>query len=97
MLASRHGSARRVQAPDWDIEVLPPTEAAFDSGSHVYRCIANEIGHEPSTSQFGRWPRRHPAGCRAVSAANTRGAILGLCPGPAGRKSDSYGAVTGML
>jgi len=54
MLASRHGLARRVQAPDWDIEVLPPTEAAFDSGSHVYRCIANEIGHEPSTSQFGR-------------------------------------------
>ena len=54
MLASRHGLARRVPAPDWDIEVLPPTEAAFDSGSHVYRCIANEIGHEPSTSQFGR-------------------------------------------
>ena len=54
MLASRQGPARRLPAPDWDIEVLPPTEAAFDSGSHVYRCIANEIGHQPSTSQFRR-------------------------------------------
>ena len=54
MLASRHGLARRLPARDWDIEVLPPTEAAFDSGSHVYRCIANKIGHQPSTSQFGR-------------------------------------------
>ena len=54
MLASRQGVARRLPASDWDIEVLPPTEAAFYSGSHVYRCIANEIGHQPSTSQFRR-------------------------------------------
>ena len=54
MLASRRGPARRLPGPDWDIEVLPPTEAAFYSGSHVYRCIADEIGHEPTTSQFGR-------------------------------------------
>ena len=54
MLATRQGQARRLPGPDWDIEVLPPTEAAFDSGSHVYRCIADQIGHEPTTLQFGR-------------------------------------------
>jgi hypothetical protein len=54
MLASRQAPARRLPAPDWDIQVLPPSEAAFDSGSRVYRCLANEIGHEPGTSQFRR-------------------------------------------
>ena len=54
MLASRQGPARRLPAPDWDIQVLPPSEAAFNSGSRVYRCLANEIGHEPATSQFRR-------------------------------------------
>ena len=54
MLASRQGPARRDPAPDWDIQVLPPSEAAYDSGSRVYRCLANEIGHEPRTSQFRR-------------------------------------------
>ena len=54
MLATRQGRARRLPPPDWDIQVLPPSEAAFDSGSRVYRCLANEIGHEPATSQFGR-------------------------------------------
>jgi hypothetical protein len=54
MLASRQGQARRVPPPDWEIEVLPPSEAAFDSGSHVYRCLARPIGHQPSTSQFRR-------------------------------------------
>jgi len=54
MLASRQGPARRLPPPDWDIQVLPPSEAAFDSGSRVYRCLANEIGHEPATLQFRR-------------------------------------------
>ncbi len=31
-----------------------PSEAAFGSGTRVYRCLANEIGHQPSVSQFGR-------------------------------------------
>jgi Protein kinase domain len=52
MLASRQGPARRLPAPDWDIGVLPPSETAFDSGSHVYRCLARDIVHEPRTSQF---------------------------------------------
>jgi tRNA A-37 threonylcarbamoyl transferase component Bud32 len=54
MLASRQGPARRRPAQDWDIQVLPPSEAGYDSGSRVYRCLANEIGHEPRTSQFRR-------------------------------------------
>jgi hypothetical protein len=54
MLASRQGQARRVPAPGWEIEVLPPSQAAFDSGSHVYRCLARPVGHQPSTSQFRR-------------------------------------------
>ena len=54
MLASRRGQARRLPARDWRINVLPPSEAAFDSGTRVYRCLANEIGQQPRVSQFGR-------------------------------------------
>jgi hypothetical protein len=54
MLASRRGRARRLPAPAWRIQVLPPSEAAFDSGTRVYRCLANEIGQQPRVSQFGR-------------------------------------------
>ena len=54
MLASRQGLARRLPLADWEIQVLPPSEAAFDGGSRVYRCLADEIGHQPSTSQFRR-------------------------------------------
>jgi hypothetical protein len=54
MLASRRGQARRLPARDWRIDVLPPSEAAFNSGARVYRCLANEIGQQPRVSQFGR-------------------------------------------
>jgi Protein kinase domain len=54
MLASRRGQARRLPARDWRIDVLPPSEAAFNSGTRVYRCLANEIGQQPRVSQFGR-------------------------------------------
>ena len=54
MLASRRGQARRLPIPAWRIDVLPPSEAAFDSGTRVYRCLANEIGQQPRVSQFGR-------------------------------------------
>jgi len=54
MLASRQGAARRLPAADWEIQVLPPSEEAYDSGSRVYRCLADEIGHQPRTSQFRR-------------------------------------------
>jgi len=54
MLASRRGQARHLPARDWRINVLPPSEAAFNSGTRVYRCLANEIGQQPRVSQFGR-------------------------------------------
>ena len=54
MLASRRGQARHLPARDWRINVLPPSEAAFTSGTRVYRCLANEIGQQPRVSQFGR-------------------------------------------
>jgi hypothetical protein len=54
MLASRQGQARRLPARDWRIDVLPPSEAAFGRGSRVYRCLANETGHQPRMSQFRR-------------------------------------------
>jgi Protein kinase domain len=54
MLASRRGQARRLPGRDWRVGVLPPSEAAFGSGTRVYRCLANETGHQPSVSQFGR-------------------------------------------
>ncbi|HEY2266429.1 MAG TPA: serine/threonine-protein kinase [Streptosporangiaceae bacterium] len=56
MLASRQGRARLLPGPDWEIQVLPPSESAFDSGARAYRCVANEIGHQPSASQFGGLP-----------------------------------------
>ena len=54
MLSSRQGQARHLPAADWEIQVLPPSEAAFASGARAYRCLATQIGHQPATSQFGR-------------------------------------------
>jgi hypothetical protein len=54
LLASRQNRARHLAAPAWTISVLPPTEAAYDSGTRAYRCLADEIGHQPITSQFRR-------------------------------------------
>ena len=57
MLASRQGQARLLPAADWEIQVLPPSEAAFDSGARAYRCLATQIGHQPTASQFGGYGR----------------------------------------
>ena len=55
LLASRRGAARQLPAGSWQITVLPPDEAAFDSGARAYRCLAGRgAGAEASTSQFGR-------------------------------------------
>ena len=54
LLASRRVDARRIPASSWQIEVLPPTEAAFDSGTRTYRCVADITGSQPSTSDFRR-------------------------------------------
>jgi len=54
LLASRRVMARQIPAGSWQIEVLPPTEAAFDSGARTFRCVANIVGTQSSTSQFRR-------------------------------------------
>jgi hypothetical protein len=55
MLRSRHGAARRIPAGVWEIQVLPPDEAAFDSGARAYRCLAGHpTGPVMQTSEFVR-------------------------------------------
>jgi hypothetical protein len=54
LLRSRRGRAQLIPASQWRADVLPPTEAAFDSGTRAYRCVANLVGGQPRTSQFGR-------------------------------------------
>jgi hypothetical protein len=46
--------ARRIPASSWQIQIMPPTEAAYDSGTRTYRCVADITGSQPSTSQFRR-------------------------------------------
>jgi len=54
LLASRQGAARQVPPGSWEIAVMPPDEAAFDSGARAYRCVAHSLsGTAPGTSQFG--------------------------------------------
>ena len=54
LLDSRRADARRIPASSWQIEVLPPTEAAYNSGARTYRCVAAVTGSQASTSQFRR-------------------------------------------
>jgi hypothetical protein len=54
LLDSRRVGARRIPASSWQIEVLPPTEAAYNSGARTYRCVASVTGSQVSTSQFRR-------------------------------------------
>jgi len=54
MLRSRVGRARLIPRSRWTIQVVPPDEAAYDSGVRTYRCLAS-LGLDASrTSQFGR-------------------------------------------
>jgi hypothetical protein len=54
LLASRRGAARQIPRGAWQVEVMPPDEAAFDSGARAYRCVAHQAGGpDPSTSEFG--------------------------------------------
>ncbi len=53
LLRSRAGQARLIPRGRWSIQVLPPDEAAYDSGVRTYRCLA-ALGYAASrTSQFG--------------------------------------------
>ncbi|HXP22374.1 MAG TPA: hypothetical protein VN840_22245, partial [Streptosporangiaceae bacterium] len=55
LLRSRQGRARQIPAGSWEIDVLPPDEAAFDSGDRAYRCLAHRLtGRDPRTPDFGR-------------------------------------------
>ena len=54
LLDSRRVDARRIPASSWQIEVLPPTEAAYNSGARTYRCVADVTGSQASRSQFRR-------------------------------------------
>jgi len=54
LLRSRHGRGTRFPARAWTADVLPPTEAAFNSGARTYRCVADLIGRQPRGSMFGR-------------------------------------------
>jgi hypothetical protein len=52
---SLRGRARRIRASAWDVEVLPPDQAAFNSGARAYRCIARlSSGNDLTTSVFGQ-------------------------------------------
>ena len=54
LLKSRLGAARQIAKRQWEISVMPPDQAAFDSGARAYRCVAHRIrGATPRTSQFG--------------------------------------------
>jgi hypothetical protein len=55
LLRSRSGAAQKIPAASWMIQVMPPDEAAFNSGARAYRCLAHVVpGPDPVTSQFGR-------------------------------------------
>jgi hypothetical protein len=53
LLASRRAQARLIPPRSWEIDVLPPDQAAFASGARAYRCLARPVtGPDPTTSQF---------------------------------------------
>jgi hypothetical protein len=55
LLRSRRARARLIPSQSWEIDVLPPDEAAFSSGARAYRCLAHaQTGLDPRTSQFTR-------------------------------------------
>ena len=53
LLASRTGAALQVPPSTWSIQVMPPDEAAYDSGVRTVRCLAGHGADELTTSQFG--------------------------------------------
>jgi hypothetical protein len=55
LLRSRRALARIIPPQSWQIDVLPPDEAAFSSGARAYRCLAHaRSGPNPRTSEFSR-------------------------------------------
>jgi hypothetical protein len=54
MLSSREGQARQIPRSQWQIQVVPPDEAAYDSGVRTYRCLASRGLDALTTSAFGK-------------------------------------------
>lgn len=54
LLASRTGAALRVAQSSWSTQVMPPDEAAYDTGVRTVRCLAGHGLDELKTSQFGQ-------------------------------------------
>jgi serine/threonine protein kinase len=54
MLRSRVGRARLIPPSRWMIQVVPPDEAAYDSGVRTYRCLASLSLDGSRTSQFSQ-------------------------------------------
>ncbi len=54
LLRSRTGRARLIPRRRWMIQVVPPDEAAYDSGVRTYRCLASSGYNGSGKSQFGR-------------------------------------------
>jgi hypothetical protein len=53
MLASRTGAALQVPPSAWQIEVMPPDEAAYDTGVRTVRCVAGHGLDALTSAQFG--------------------------------------------
>jgi serine/threonine protein kinase len=53
LLATRTGSGLRVPQSAWEVAVLPPDEAAYDSGVRIYRCLAGHGLDHLTSAQFG--------------------------------------------
>jgi serine/threonine protein kinase len=53
LLASRAGAALQVPQSAWSIQVMPPDEAAYDTGVRTVRCLAGHGLDELKSSQFG--------------------------------------------
>ena len=53
LLASRTGAALQVPQSAWSIQVMPPDEAAYDSGLRTVRCLAGHGLDELKAAQFG--------------------------------------------
>jgi len=54
LLASRTGAALQVPQSAWSTQVMPPDEAAYDSGVRTVRCLAGHGLDELKTPQFGQ-------------------------------------------
>ena len=53
LLASRTGAALPVPPSAWSIQVMPPDEAAYDTGVRTVRCLAGHGLDELTSAQFG--------------------------------------------